>query len=482
MWGVVRGVAAVVAVVLVAGCGGGTSGGSGDPARLVPAGAPFYLEVVVRPEGAVREDALAAAAKVLRTDDPSGRVRALVQREFAARGEDVVYERDLEPWLGSRAAIWSVPSERAVVLLAAARDTDAALESLRAMLDRGGHQVAERSHRDREYLLASGVAAGIVEDFVVVGPEELYRRTVDAVEGESLAEADAYAEAVDSLPDDRLASFWADTAALLEVAMREDPVLGRLGTVVQAGGVGPVAGALQANGERLALEARIDVGVRGTPLVAEVPGDSWLAAGASDLGATLRDGLDRFAGPLAGVAIRGELRRELGLDLDRDLLDWMGDAAVFVRGTTPATVEGGIVVQPSDEGAAADAFGRIVGAVQEQRGVVARPVEVAGADQAFVIDDPERGRPTLLARGSGLVVATSSVAAAEAALGSDDRLGDGELYAEAERLVAMEPSLLVSVPDLLAFADRETRRRLEPFSVLAAGGGEGAARVAAALP
>jgi hypothetical protein len=75
------------------------------------------------------------------------------------------------------------------------------------------------------------------------------------------------------------------------------------------------------------------------------------------------------------------------------------------------------------------------------------------------------------------VVVTAGRPAAEAALGSDDRLGDTALYAEAQELVGMEPSALVGVPQLLELVnasgpDPEFARAepyLEAYSVLAAG-------------
>jgi hypothetical protein len=158
-----------------------------------------------------------------------------------------------------------------------------------------------------------------------------------------------------------------------------------------------------------------------------------------------------------------------------------------VRGTTPDTLGGGVVIQPTDEQRAADAFGRIVGAIQVAAEVRARPVDVAGADQAFEIVDARAPHPIVLARGSGLVVVTAGRPAAEAALGSGDRLGDADVYAEAEDLVGMEPSGLLSMPHLLelAAADQDARPYLQAFTMIALGvtvdGDEGTARLAAGL-
>jgi hypothetical protein len=488
VWASVIRAAALVAVLLFSACGGGGSDGEGDPASAVPADALFYAELVVRPEGSQREDALDAAGKLLRTDDPEARIRELMREVAEDEGEDFDYDRDLEPWLGERAGFWVEATDEkdnfGVVLLEAT-DFDLARESLRASLERDGKTVTERSHRGVEYLVNSEeVAAGIVGDFAAFGREADLRRTIDASEGESLAEADGYVRAVDGLEEDRLAHFWADTRRLVELAARNE----EFGALVPLDSLRPLVGAFAADGERLAIEAQSETGDQAlgpwlaagpSPLVQELPADSWIAGGSADVGESLRSAVDELAGAMGGIALRRELRSRYGLDLDRDVLDWVGHTAFVVRGTTPATVDGGLVIQPTDEDRAADAFGRIVGAIQRAVPVRARPVEVAGADQAFALTGGGAVRPIVLARGSGLVVATYGMPAAEAALNPAERLGDTDAYGEAEELVGMEPGLLLSMPAVLELVDAagggsepdfaEVRPYLEAVSVIAAG-------------
>ena len=502
LWGSLIRAVALVAVLLLSGCGGGGSDGDGDPASAVPADALLYAELVVRPDGSLREDALDAAGKVLRTEDPEARVRELMREAFA--GADVDFERDVEPWLGERAGFWlgrSRARDDAGLLLVEAADVDVARDSIRESLERGGGTVGERSHRDTDYLVSSeSVAAGIVGDFAAFGREADLRRTIDAFEGESLAGSGAYARAVDGLEDERLAHFWVDTRRLAELAASR----AQAGALLPFDSLRPLAGAFAADGERLTVEVRSEGGDQvlgpwfaagATPLVRELPADAWVAGGTADAGAALRSAIDGVAGAFGGIAVRRQLQRESGLDLDRDLLDWIGDTAFFVRGATPVAMEAGLVIQPSDESRAADAFGRLVGAIQRALEVDARPVDISGADQAFALRNAAAPRPIVLARGAGLVVATFGLDAAEAALAPGDRLGDTEEYAEAEALVGMEPSLLVSMPDVLELADAagaggepdfiEIRPYLEAVGVIAAGAaadGEGAtSRVAAGL-
>ena len=496
LWGTFKPRFAALAAValLAAGCGGGGASGEGDPATAVPANAVAYAEVVVRPEGSQRDDALAAAGKVLLTDDPEGTIRELVNQ---ALEEQVDYARDVEPWLGERAAVWlSGDVDNPGVVVLAATDTDEAEASLERVLE----TTTERSHRGHQYLVdGSGVAAGVVGEFVAIGREAGFKRTIDAAEGDSLADTDEYADAVDALEDERLAHFWVDTAALLGRAQE----MHELSALVPLDDLPPIAGSFAADGDRLTVETKLRGADRGfgpllagasTPLLQELPADSWAAAGSADVGEAIRATVDGFAGTIGGLAARREFQRRTGLDLDRDLLDWIGHVAFFVRGTTPATLDGGVVIQPTDEDRAADAFARVVGAIQVAAKVRARPVDVAGADQAFEIADARAASlPVVIARGSGLVVATAGREAAEAALSSGDRLGDTDTYSEAEELVGMEPGALVSMPQLLELIDafgadpdfEEARPYLEAFSVLAAGstakGDEATGRFAARL-
>ena len=142
------------------------------------------------------------------------------------------------------------------------------------------------------------MAAGIVDDFVAIGREQNYRRTVDAAEGDSLAETDEYADAVDALEDERLAHFWADTPALIELGAAQDAEarahLGRLSALLPLDELPPIAGSFVADGDRLALEVQVRsadslsfgplLASGSTPLLQELPGDTWAAVGAHDAG------------------------------------------------------------------------------------------------------------------------------------------------------------------------------------------------------
>jgi hypothetical protein len=131
-----RAASLLLLIAFVAGCGGGAASGEADPATAVPRDALFYLEVSVRPEGAVKEDALAAAGKLLRTADPGARIVDLLNSGLEDEGGDVDYERDIAPWLGERAGLWvsrrlDESEEPGVGIAVAATDLEAACASSR---------------------------------------------------------------------------------------------------------------------------------------------------------------------------------------------------------------------------------------------------------------------------------------------------------------------------------------------------------------
>src|SRR5215218_5655423 len=217
-----------VLALTAAACGQSASGGDADPAGLVPADAPVYAEASARPEGELRDDALAAAGKLLRTDDPSGELRKQFDEALAEEGGGLTWEKDFAPWLGEKVAVWAsnlAAEDASYAVIAATTDSEAAGAAIQRFKREDGSAYEKRSHAGVDYEVnPDGVAAGIVDDFLVVGTEDAFKRTIDtAGDGESLADADRYRNAVDELEDDRLGLFFLDSKVLIEAAIAQDP-------------------------------------------------------------------------------------------------------------------------------------------------------------------------------------------------------------------------------------------------------------------
>ena len=87
-------------------------------------------------------------------------------------------------------------------------------------------------------------------------------------------------------------------------------------------------------------------------LVEELPGDSWLGMAQTDFGKLIDFYVDAFAGMAGGRdTIEQQLKAATGLDLQKDVIDWMGDFGVFVRGTSVSELDGALIVETKDEAA-----------------------------------------------------------------------------------------------------------------------------------
>ncbi|MDP9293944.1 MAG: DUF3352 domain-containing protein, partial [Actinomycetota bacterium] len=293
-------------VLAASGCGGSSAGAGADPASAVPAGTSIYVEGVLRPEGDQRDDVLDGARKLLRTDDPERRIRELIDQGLKkSDGGPLSYGHDIEPWLGQRAGVWASGLQRAkpgYVVLVATKDAKKAQQAIDDGIKRAGKRVSERSFGDVDYQVDSdGVASGIVGDFLTVGTEAEFKRTITAVDGRSLAEDKRYRGAVGELSDNRLGHFYLDVGPVVAAALRADPKgrgrADQIRALFPFDKLGPVAGAFLADGDRLALDTVLSGQGAGvlksfglltatgtTPLLAELPGDAWAAAGAPRVG------------------------------------------------------------------------------------------------------------------------------------------------------------------------------------------------------
>lgn len=142
-----------------------------------------------------------------------------------------------------------------------------------------------------------------------------------------------------------------------------------------------------------------------------------------------------------------------GLDLDRDLLDWAGDAALFVRGTSKRDVSGALVIRASDPSLARRSITKIAGAVRRFGHQPVRPETIEGA-QGFSVAKPGAPRAlVMLERGDEVVVAYGADSA-RAALAPSARLDSDPAFRSARGALAggFSPSLYVAVAPILQLA------------------------------
>jgi hypothetical protein len=193
-----------------------------------------------------------------------------------------------------------------------------------------------------------------------------------------------------------------------------------------------------------------------TPRRNERPGEPGAAVGSPTYGQSIKAALDQYAGLLGGTAAREQLKNQLGIDLDEDILSWIGDVAMFVRGDSVQNVDGGVVIQVTDSGKAETGFNKLVGLMQSAGGVQAKPLSIDGAATAFQVSIPDAPKPIVVARSDERVVGTYGVEAAKAALNPQSRLEDSETWQSAKDALGdddMEPGMFVAVPPILSLVE-----------------------------
>jgi len=444
---------------ILAGCGGASSSSpvaeGPDPATVAPPTAALYGQAVVRPSGAMKDDVLAAARKVFRVQDPGAELVRLLDRDTS---DDVRFSRDIEPWLGERVGGFLLlphagkedPDGAAAIAIGDHEAFEKALPRLR----RGQHRAG--SYRGVSYDVDDddSTYGAEVGDFYVVGTLPGLRAAIDASRGERLADASRYTDALDAVPDDALAFAYVDPKTIADAtsSLPDVPAVSRR-TLERLTKGSPIVASLTANADEIAIEGsgesqfndNFSNGAEVT--VGQLPGDSWLALATPPIGPIVREALDS-----AGVHDKAaaQVRANLGLDLDRDLLEPLGGLGVFARGESPLDLGGGVLLQLTDAVAAQRLVTRIQAILAAAPNLLVQPASAGGA-RGFQVQIPQSPQPiVVLAKGDRL-------AAGYAASSAEDLLDPQQRFDESSTGKAAidtlgdgyEPSLVVIVPPIV---------------------------------
>jgi hypothetical protein len=432
-------VAVLAATALpVAGCGNGDEAASGA-SELAPAGAAFYGEATLKPEGDQKEAVDAILAKFPGGGQAGDKLEELIEHGLRESGAGITFGDDIEPWLGDEAAFFAsglAPSGqfRASAALIATEEEDRAQQALEKSAE---GKITRRTYNDVEYMVdesqGEANAAAVFDGFVVLGNEAGVKAAIDAGEGDSrLSDDDSFKNAVADAAADRLGLLYLNSPELSK-------------TIQQAGAPlpesfeqfldEPYVATLDADKDGVLFEATIpeELGKaltffgQGSELLTDMPADSWLALGQTDFGKLLDFYVEGFSGTLGGRdAIRQQFEAATGLDLERDVLDWMGDFAVFVRGTSVPELDGAVVIETTDEAAS----GRFIAALarlaksEAQGDVRIGPLAAPGGGDGFTATGSEIPKPIHVFQRDGRVVFAYGDAAAKDAVDAPDKLGD----------------------------------------------------------
>jgi hypothetical protein len=467
--------AALAPILLVlalasAGCGSEAKSGS-DPATVVPAGSLFYMEATIDPDGSQEEAMRSILADLPGDSAPQDKLTDLIDEASKDEDTSLEYKKDIEPWLGDRLALFASGSAAALqsgefpfAVAVASTDEDAARDALAKDQEEG---TKDRQYKGAEYYVdEDDTAYGIVDGFVVLGTEAGFRAAVDTAEsGKTISKDERFQKATKDVSDERVGFMYADLPGLLQLASQAsgDSVPGAafLGRMLGAGGLVITA---RAEEQALVFEgltptAKLTKGQNAspTPLMDEVPADAWGAFAIPGFGDALRSGIGLFAGVLGGEdAINRQLQAATGLDLQKDLLSWIGDTALFVSGDSESTLGGGLIIKSKNEAASKQALTKIAAAIARQD--PATKVAAARIPGAFgyALSSPEEiPRGVVMAQRGATVALTYSKEAAAAVLGDGGKLTSAPDYQRAAKGLGdgYEPAIYFAAPPILELAE-----------------------------
>lgn len=479
-------------VALAVGCGGDSSSSSSGPASLVPAGAPVYAEADLHPSGEQQAAVNSIIEKFPGEGSAGERIRGLLEKAFSESDVGLSYAKDIEPWLGDRAGFFvsslGSGSDLSGAAIVATGDEDAA----KAAVDKakGGRDASYKGHDYRAF--GDDAVAGVVDGWVVIGTESAFKAAVDTAEGgNSLDDDDKFQDAIDDAADDRLGFVYVDTPSLAKRLQGAGAPVGPFADVFKD----PVVATVNATAQGVRIESKLPKSFseaipffgEGGELAGDLPADSWLALSVPNLGDTLKGVFSAFSANGAGVgALSKQLEAATGIDIQRDVLSWMGDASLFVRGTSVAQLNGALVIETKDEAAS----GRFIDTVA---GLVRNAGRVTRSPGGYTLRTSGLPQPIHLFQRDGKVVLAYGDAAARDALDPAQRLGDSQAYKDAQDALGggYDLAFFLSFPQIVQLVDStgagddETwlniKPYLEPLGAIAAGGKKDGDEVRSAL-
>lgn len=501
-----------VAAIALGGCGSSIHTDA-DPATVVPASAPLYVSVTLKPEGGTGGDAMTAARKLTHLSDPFA---SLAQSLLSVQGSHPQWARDLKPWVGKWAGVFfnAVGAFRAGQAVSA-NPVQAALEELgagafasgaaqgaivldtsdparaRSFLNARAEALHARaaSFRGVPYRVsASGLAEGVVKRFAVIGSETGFKAVVQTAQG---AAALSGAAGYERPASRAIATAFAKPEALGGAMHTPGGAADALGGLFD----GAQGAALSVTPTSNSLIAQADVRYRpgATPLFGQggaqalggLPGTAWLAAGVGDAGASLPGalGLARAALGLGATTALGSLGATVeGLvarlashagALAREFAPWAGPGGVFVSGTGLFNLQAALVIASKDPRASRAQVSRLA-RLLAQGGGRASSAAIPGANAAASVR--LKGFPAVLyiADGTGLdghsrLVMGLGQSSVVGALRAPTTLSTSPSYSAAARALGggVQPSLIVEFPALVGLLEAIGLTQSPPLSELA---------------
>jgi hypothetical protein len=230
----------------------------------------------------------------------------------------------------------------------------------------------------------------------------------------------------------------------------------------------------------------------GAQVLSGLPGSAWLAIGFGDLGKTLgsAQGLHALASLVSGVSF-GEISLATvlaplsshKLDVQRDLLSWMGPTGIYVSGNSVLNLQAAVLITSKDPARSRAAVAELAQVYREAGGQTS-PTSVPGTETAMTLKLPSFPLTLTMAYGQGKFVVGVGTTSVQEALSPQSTLAGTPNYDAAASALGqgIKPSALVEFHTLSGLLESLGLNQapgfsgissaIAPLSNLAVGGGE----------
>lgn len=449
---------AALAALVAAGCGGGddSSGGSSDAATLAPATAPVFIDFTIRPEGATKTNIEELAKKLAGVDDLGDLIVTELENSASEEGEELDFEKEVEPWLGERAGLFLQEYEEedfeGYGAAIQTEDEDAAREFVDKQLESGDESFEDGSYEDVDFKVQEDeTTIGVFDGFVVFAEDEaIFKTMVDASGGENLAGESAFTDAMGEVSDDSAANVFVDIGGLIEEAGKE--IDADTQTFLDSVGIEPreatAVASLVPGSDNVEIDLSSNLSGDNPPtgdaseLLGSLPGTSVGAIAADEFGKRFSEGIDKIDEEgIPGEVPPNQLKKSLkeaGVDLEA-IAGSIGDVGIYVTGNSEKTLAGALVMEAEDETQAANTVSNI-GLFLRKAGI-SGVTKISEGATGFSIRSPELGRQPVVvaAKGDRIVIGYGLASALSAFEESNKTLSDSPAFQEAESALGGTP-------------------------------------------
>ncbi len=407
---------AALAVVSVAGCGGGESPSGSGLAGFASPGSLVFVEGKLKPTGELKANVDSIANRLAGVRSLGEFVISKLESSAREEGESFDYAKEVEPWLGEEGgvAFERLQDGELSEPLIAVQTKDA--EATQAFVDKRTRESSDPS-KDVSY---EGIdfkvggsennAVGVIDEaLVLAGSEKEFKAAVDASNGESLADENRFQNAIAAASNGSFADVYVDVGGILEQS--EGKIDPQAKEILQSAGIDPSEATAVASvipqSEQIEVDLSSDLGGEKAPsgdvskLLGTLPASSLAAFAFSEFGEQLEEAIDNLdesgIPPELGPNELKSTLKQAGIDLDKVAAS-LEDGAAFVEGSSRDSL-GGALVLTGGSGEAAEAVGSLGTLLRSARvpGVTA----VGGRASGFSIGIKGPGSKPIVVVGKG---------------------------------------------------------------------------------